>query len=119
MMKIIKQAIIPFALVAVILILIFQIAFKTAKSEIKTQKIAKTEYSIETFRVGEIGWGYNIFKDKKLIIKQDIIPALEKQTAFKSEEDAQKTGLLVIEKLKKNQLPTISQSDLVRLQIVN
>lgn len=119
MMKTIKQAIIPVTFVAVLLILIFQIAYKTAKSEIKPQKIAETEYSIETFRISEIGWGYNIFKNKKLIIKQDVIPAVEKQVAFNSEEDAKKTGLLVIEKIKKNQLPTISRSDLEGLKILN
>ena len=117
MMKTIKQAIIPVAFCVILIILIFKIAFISAESDNKTHKPAETEYTIETFRVGENGWGYNISKNKKLIIKQDLIPAVEKQTAFKSEADARKTGNLVIEKLKKNQLPTLSRSDLAELKI--
>lgn len=119
MMKTFKKAIFPVvtAFVIVLIILIFQVAFKNAKSETKPQELAKIEFSVETFRIGENGWGYNILRNKKLIIKQDIIPAIEKQVTFKSEEDAQKTGLLVVEKIKKNQLPTISRKDLEDLKI--
>lgn len=117
-MKTTKQAIIPVSLLALLLlILVFKISSKSVNDEIKTTKHTETAYRLETFRTGENGWGYNIFKDKKLIIKQDIIPAIEKQIAFKSEADARKTGNFVIEKLKKNQLPTLSRSDLAGLKV--
>ena len=116
-MKTIKQAIVPVAFSVLLLFLVFKITFKSIRNEINPPKPAETEYTLETFQTGENGWGYKICKDKKLIIKQDIIPAIENHVAFKSEADALKTGNLVIEKLKKNQLPTLSRSNLVELDI--
>ncbi len=117
-MKTIKQAIVPVAFFALLLILVFKIAFKSIRNEINPPKPAETGYTLETFQTGENGWGYKICKDKKLIIKQDLIPAIENKVAFKSEADARKTGNFVIEKLKKNQLPTLSRSDLEELDII-
>ena len=116
-MKTIKQAIVPVAFFALLLILVFKIAFKSVKNDINPPKPVETEYTLETFQTGENGWGYKIRKDNKLIIKQDLIPAIENRVAFKSEADAHKTGNLVIEKFKKNQLPTLSRSDLEQLKI--
>lgn len=76
-------------------------------------------YSVETFKTGENGWGYNIvLRDKKVIIKQDIIPAVQRSIPFQSEEDARKTALLVINKLNHKNGPTVTVSELDSLHIV-
>jgi hypothetical protein len=64
------------------------------------------------------GWGYAIYVDKKLYIKQEYIPAVSGMHAFKSKEDAMKTGKLVLNKLTHGKVPTISLDELKSLQII-
>lgn len=63
------------------------------------------------------GWGYTISNDKKIIIKQTIIPVISENKSFQSKEDALKVGELVLEKLNKNSSPSITQKDLILLSI--
>ena len=63
------------------------------------------------------GWGYEIYVDKKLYIKQDYIPAINGIHAFKSREDAMKTGKLVLNKLTHGKKPIISVDELNALKI--
>ena len=79
--------------------------------------ILHPQYSVETFKTGDNAWGYNIFKGKTLIIRQDIVPAFEEIIPFQNKNDARKIGLLVIEKLKNRKLPTITRSELERLKV--
>ena len=63
------------------------------------------------------GWGYTIKQDDKIIIKQTVIPAITNNHSFKSEDDALKTGSLVVQRLQQNSSPTITMSDLKTLAI--
>lgn len=63
------------------------------------------------------GWGYTISHNDKIIIKQSIIPVIDKNVSFRSEKDALKVGQLVIEKLNNNLSPTITKNDLNLLSI--
>lgn len=72
---------------------------------------------LEVYRAGE-GWGYNIFLGGKIIIKQDIIPAIQNSIPFHSEADARKVGQLVLEKLKKSEHPTIKIQEMDSLRVV-
>lgn len=73
-------------------------------------------YTIETFKLTS-GWGYKIHLNNKLIIKQTIIPVVNKQKSFETEEDALKTATLVQHKLSDNLPPTITKEDLIILAI--
>ncbi|WP_417873578.1 DUF4907 domain-containing protein [Xanthomarina gelatinilytica] len=58
------------------------------------------------------GWCYEIYKNDKIFIKQDIIPVVSGNQIFKSKEDAKKIGVLVLNKLKNHESPTITLEDL-------
>lgn len=64
------------------------------------------------------GWGYEVVSDTNVFIKQYFIPSISGQRPFKSEDDALKTGQLVLEKLKENKLPSLDSMDLVRLGVL-
>jgi|WetSurMetagenome_2_1015567.scaffolds.fasta_scaffold139925_2 hypothetical protein len=74
-------------------------------------------YSVETFKAKNNGWGYNILAGEKIIIKQDIIPGIQKNTPFHSESDAKKVGLFVLEKVKKHQHPAVKIQELDSLKV--
>ena len=78
----------------------------------------KTDYSVKSIQT-ENGWGYQIFKGKKLLINQPTIPAVQGNQSFSSELDAIKVGELVVNKLLQNQFPpTVSSEELISLGIV-
>ena len=58
------------------------------------------------------GWGYNVMKGSKTIIHQPYIPCLEGNLTFENKTTAQRTGNLIVEKLKNKQPPRISKAEL-------
>lgn len=64
------------------------------------------------------GWGYEIYVDKKLYIRQEYIPVISGKHAFNSKEDAMKTGKVVMDKLEHGKVPTITTAELKDLQII-
>jgi hypothetical protein len=58
------------------------------------------------------GWGYDILKGKRIIIHQPFIPCLQGNLTFEDKTTAQRTGNLIVEKLKNRQSPAISKSEL-------
>ncbi len=82
--------------------------------ENKSDKSDKTNrFRIETYQsdtisgnsVSSYRWGYDIYVDGRLYIRQPHIPAVNGIIGFKSEEDAMKTAELMIYKIEKNILP--------------
>ena len=69
------------------------------------------KYDLGTFKTAN-GWGYNVLINYRIYIHQEIIPAVYGNQSFKSVQDANKTGDLVIKKLRKGQLPTIRIEEL-------
>jgi Domain of unknown function (DUF4907) len=63
------------------------------------------------------GWGYEIYVDKKLYIKQEFIPAVNGVHAFKTKEDAVATGKLVLNKLTHGKKPFVTVEELRDLKI--
>lgn len=63
------------------------------------------------------GWGYYISNDKKIIIKQTVIPVISENKSFKTEAEALKVGNLVLQKLKNDLSPTVTKKDLFLLAI--
>ena len=58
------------------------------------------------------GWGYEIFANDSLYIKQEDIPAIPGEKSFVTKEDATVIGNLALEKLKKGNIPYISEKEL-------
>jgi hypothetical protein len=76
----------------------------------------KTIIKLETFETPE-GWGYQLKKDDKIFIRQEQIPAITGNYAFASKSDAEKTGRLVLQKLKEKQHLAVSAREIDSLQV--
>ncbi|MFT3700761.1 MAG: DUF4907 domain-containing protein [Agriterribacter sp.] len=63
------------------------------------------------------GWGYEIDVDGKPFIKQEVIPAISGNKNFASKEDAEKTGNVVMQKLLKGKMPSLSPEEVMALGI--
>lgn len=63
------------------------------------------------------GWGYEIKVDHKTFIRQESIPAIPGDHPFGSKEDAKKTGELVVRKLIKGSLPSLSAAEVYALSV--
>lgn len=65
----------------------------------------------------DLGYGYQILKNQKILINQPYIPAIQGEKKFKYEKDAQKTADLVVVKIKKKSFPKISIHELDSMKI--
>jgi len=64
-------------------------------------------------------YGYDVFADGTLMIHQTSAPALPGSQGFKTKEDATKVALLVIDKIKKGQMPPpISIDEMKTLKVI-
>ena len=72
---------------------------------------ANSSYNTRIYTVN-MGYGYEISLDNKILIKQDIIPAISDQHTFCTQEDALKIANLVVTKLKNKQNPRITKEEL-------
>lgn len=64
------------------------------------------------------GWGYEIKVDHKTFIRQESVPAVAGNKPFSTKEDAVKTGELVIKKLVKGNLPSLTQQEVAMLGVI-
>jgi hypothetical protein len=78
------------------------------------------QLSIKTFQRPDKTWGYDVFKNEKLLIHQPGIPALAGFKGFSSKEKAKKTAGLVIKKIEQGEMPpTVTQEELKKLNVLN
>ena len=64
-------------------------------------------------------YGYDVFADGRLMIHQTSAPALPSNEGFRTKEDATKVALVVIEKIKKGEMPpTISIDEMKKLKVI-
>jgi len=62
--------------------------------------------------------GYDVFADGRLMIHQTSAPALPGSEGFKAKEDAIKVALLVIDKIRRGEMPpTISIDEMKKLNV--
>jgi len=87
-------------------IIAFSISISCVEKESVKQPDAENRQKIEAavFKINN-GWGYNVFLNGKIYIKQDRIPAVQGNTPFVTQDDAWKTADLMIQKIRKNILP--------------
>lgn len=81
-------------------------AFKRLKTEQR-----KASVTVKTFHTG-IGWGYDVYRNDALYIHQEYMPSVEGRIGFPTEAQAKKIGALVVEKMKRTDLPVITLQDL-------
>lgn len=65
----------------------------------------------------ENGFGYQIIKEKKTLINQPFIPAIQGEQPFKDSMQARKTAELVIHKIGNSSFPRISIDELDSMKI--
>jgi hypothetical protein len=109
-MKKMTKSLFYFMLISVLLLIgvLIYLYFKNSNSISIIQSIPfKTEN----------GWGYNILVNDKIYIHQEYIPAINGKQSFQSRLEAQETGILVIKKIKKGQMPVIKTKDLDSLKV--
>jgi len=64
-------------------------------------------------------WGYDIYKNNKLMICQKNIPTMPGNEGFRSKSDAEKVAKLVIEKLRKGKMPpSVTKEELSALKVL-
>ena len=64
------------------------------------------------------GWYYEIYVNDKRFILQETIPGIRGNQKFTKKIDAKKCGELVIMKLKKQEMPSVSRNELDSLGII-
>lgn len=64
---------------------------------------------------GSCGWGYDILVDDSLFIHQESVPAVGGNAGFATRKYAEEAAALVLKKLRKEKMPTLSRSDLATI----
>jgi len=64
------------------------------------------------------GWGYNIYRDGKIFIHQDIVPAIPTRMGFRSEEDAMAVGKKVYDRYIVGQTPMVTAKEVTDMGII-
>ena len=65
----------------------------------------------------DAGWGYEILVNEVVFIHQQIIPAIQGNHSFQTEDEARKTAELVVRQLKKNESPSVTVAQLDSLRV--
>ena len=110
------------SIIFISVILIFSSCAKKEQTSSHTSAVNKYDKSILRYEVYKVdsGWGYKIYKNKKVFIKQPIIPAINASVPFKTPEDAEKVAELVIKKMKnKIGLPSVNTDELDSLGVLD
>ena len=88
---------------------------RTIKHETKPSSFIYTFKAIN----GENGWGYQIFRNGKLLINQMHIPAIQGKKGFKSEQEASIVALHIISKIEQGKFPpTVTEKELDSLNVI-
>lgn len=92
-----------------IFVIIFQV-FSSCKDK-------EQAFNGEVYSLTNKNYGYAIYFKQKLIIKQETVPALSGDVAFKDSLQALRVMDLVIKKLNEGKSPTINTTELKELKI--
>ena len=68
---------------------------------------------------GSDGWGYDILVNDGLLIHQEYVPVIDGKKGFPTKEQAEKTALLIINKMKNGRLPTVTTFELEKILSLN
>ena len=80
---------------------------------------ANTKLTYNIIHAPQHTYGYDVFAADRLMIHQTSAPALPGNVGFKTKEDATKVALLVIDKIRKGEMPpTISIDEMKKLKVI-
>lgn len=83
------------------------------------EKHISTSYAYKVILANNGTWCYDIYKDKKIFIHQISIPGLPGNNGFKNKSDAGKVARLVIQKIKKGEMPpSVTIEEMKRLKVL-
>lgn len=111
----IRKYVNPAFLSVIVIVLLFVTQIIRHKNS-NQDKNLKEDFKTETFKTSD-GFGYYIKLNDQVIIKQEIIPAISVNVAFKTEKDAENTANLVIQKIKNKKVPSVNREELDSLGI--
>jgi hypothetical protein len=80
-------------------------------------KAQQEKIDLQCFQT-EIGWGYKILVNNKTYINQPFIPVIPERKGFATREMAEKTGQIVVEKIKNHEKPVITVDDLKNCNVL-
>ena len=100
--------------VVAVMVFITQKLLKRSTNEPKPQKLS---LALKVIQVN-VGFGYEIYNNQILTIKQTVIPAIDGEKVFINETQAKQTGQLVIYKMEQGLMPNITIHELDRLKII-
>lgn len=85
----------------------------------KAEAYGHTKLSYKIIDAANKTFGYDIYADDKLMIHQKSIPALPGNDGFKTKAGAEKVAQLVIEKIKKGEMPpTVTIEEMKELKVI-
>ena len=114
-----KSGLIVSAVVIVLMATIFSCQSNPGKPVgIVTERNDSVLVASHSFKTKDGGWGYIITVGEKIVIKQPIIPVVQGNKSFATEEDALKVAALVVNKIKSRQKPTIFRAELQKIGII-
>ncbi len=91
----------------------------TAAKFPKASAYANTKLTYKIIDAPKHTYCYDVFADGRLMLHQTSVPALPSNEGFKTKEDATKVALLVIDKIKKGEMPpTISIDEMKKLKVI-
>jgi hypothetical protein len=117
---------------AILLVAIFFPAFVHAQQQPKQENAAAqflpkafgtsaythTKLTYEIIDAPNHTYGYDVLSDDRLIIHQKSIPAMPGNEGFKTKADASKVAQLVIDKIKKGEMPpTVTIEEMQKLKV--
>jgi len=74
------------------------------------------QLSYHTFHT-PLGWGYDVLMNDSIYIHQQQMPAVQGTRGFTTQQEAEKVANLVVDRIRKKELPTIYLRDLDSLHI--
>jgi hypothetical protein len=92
---------------------------KGGDAQFAASTYTNTKLTYKLITASQSTWGYDVFADDRLIIHQSSVPARPGNEGFKTKDDASKVALLVIEKVRKGEMPpTIFIEEMKQLKVI-
>ncbi len=79
-----------------------------------TMNATKPGYELEILQEGD-GWAYMVLLEETPVIYQKYMPAIEGNKVFNTKRAAKITGKMVLKKLRNNNSPCLTKSDISRI----
>lgn len=76
--------------------------------------IEKKKFSSKIFQ-GPYGWGYDILVNDTVFIHQETVPAREGKTGFLEQKQAEQAARLIINKMERGELPTVTTFEMEQI----